>query len=79
MFLRQRKQAKTQWLQDPNQSSVENLNNVRREPGIHFRNKKKEYLKAKIEGLETNSKTKISVTRIGASMTLRRFTNLEIT
>jgi hypothetical protein len=43
------------WLQHPNQSSVHNLNNVRREASWHVRNKKKEYLKAKIEELETNS------------------------
>jgi len=42
-----------QWIQDPSQSNVDNLNNVRR-----FRNKKKEYLRAKIEELETNSKIK---------------------
>jgi hypothetical protein len=28
-FLDQRKQAKMQWLQNPNQSNVDNLNNVR--------------------------------------------------
>jgi len=48
-----------QWLQDPSKSTVDNLNNVRREDSRHFRNKKKEYLKAKIEELETNSKIKI--------------------
>jgi hypothetical protein len=30
-FLDQRKQTEMQWLQDPNQSTVGNLNNVRRE------------------------------------------------
>jgi hypothetical protein len=34
------------------------LNNVRRDASRHFRNKKKAYLKAKIEELETNSKLK---------------------
>ena len=29
IFLDRRKQAKTQWLQDPNQSNVDNLNNVK--------------------------------------------------
>jgi len=29
IFLDQRKQAKMQWLQDPNQSNVDNLNNVK--------------------------------------------------
>jgi hypothetical protein len=33
-----------------------NLPNVRREASRHFRNKKKKYLKAKINELETNSK-----------------------
>ena len=57
-FLDQRKQAKIQWIQDPSQSNVDNLNNVRRDASRHFRNKKKEYLKAKIEELETNRKIK---------------------
>jgi len=56
--LDQRKRAKMQWIQDPSQSNVDNLNNVRRELSRHFRNKKKAYLKAKIEDLETNSKNK---------------------
>jgi hypothetical protein len=34
------------------------LHNVRREASRHFRNKKKEYLKAKINELETTSKNK---------------------
>ena len=57
-FLDQRKQAKIQWVQDPCQSNVDNLIHVRREASRHFRNKKKEYLKAKIEEPETNSKIK---------------------
>ena len=40
----------------PNQSNVDILNNVRREVSRHFGNKKKAYLRAKIEELETNSK-----------------------
>jgi hypothetical protein len=47
-----------QWLQDPNQSSVGNLNHLKCEDSRHFRNKKKEYLKAKIDVLVTNSKVK---------------------
>ena len=39
-FLAQRKQAKMQWLQDPNQSNVDDINNVRRESNRHFRGKK---------------------------------------
>ena len=45
-----------QWIQDPGQSNADNLNNVRRDASRHFRNKKKAYLRAKIEELETNSK-----------------------
>ena len=45
-----------QWLQDPNQSSVDNLNNIRHIAVRNFRNKKKEYLEAKIDELEINSK-----------------------
>ena len=46
-----------QWLQDVNQKkNVDNLNSVRREASRHFRNKKKEYLKGKMDVLETNSK-----------------------
>jgi len=77
-FSDQRKQAKMQWLQDPNQSKVDNLHNLRREANIHFRNKKKEYLKAEIEELVTKSKMKILRTCIGASMTSRRVTSLEL-
>ena len=45
-----------QWIQDPNRSNVDNLNNIRRDASRHFRNKKKAYLKVKIEELEINSK-----------------------
>jgi hypothetical protein len=54
-FLYQRKQAIMQWLQDPNQSNGDDINNVRREASSHFRNKKNAYLKAKIIELETKS------------------------
>ena len=53
-FLDRRKRAKMQWIQDPSQSKVDNLNSVRREVSRHIRNKKKAYLRAKIEELETN-------------------------
>jgi len=49
-----------QWVQDPSQSNVNNLNAVRCEASRHFRNKRKAYLKAKIEELENNSKIKNS-------------------
>jgi hypothetical protein len=40
-LLDQRKQAKMQWVQDPSQSFVDNLNNVRREASRHFRKKRR--------------------------------------
>ena len=43
-----------QWVQDPSQSNVDNLNSVRCEVSRHFRNKKKGIF----EKLETNSKIK---------------------
>ena len=47
-----------QWLQDSYQSNVHNLNSVRCEASRHFKNKKRKYLKAKTNELETNSKIK---------------------
>ena len=55
-FLDQRKRAKIQWIRDPSQSNVDNLNKVRLEVSRHFRNKKKAYLRAKIEEHGTNNK-----------------------
>jgi hypothetical protein len=57
-LLNQRKQAKLQWLQDPSEVNGDNLNNVRREACRHFRTKKREYLKDKINVLVTNSNNK---------------------
>ena len=57
-FFDQRKLANMQWLRDQNQSNIGNLNNVRREASRHFRNKKKDFLKAEIDELETNNKNK---------------------
>jgi hypothetical protein len=56
--LDQWKQVKMKWLQVSNQNNIDNMNNVRHEESRHFRNKKQEYLKAKIDELETNSKIK---------------------
>jgi len=55
-FLDQRKRVKMQWIQDPSQSNVDILSNVRREVSRHFRDKMKAILRDKIEELETNSK-----------------------
>jgi hypothetical protein len=54
----QRKQAKLQWLQNPNQINGDNMKNLRSETSRTFRNKKREYLKSKINELETNNKNK---------------------
>jgi len=56
-----REQDKMQWLHHPNQSSVGNINNVRRETSRHIRNQKKEYLKVKIDELGTNSEIKKNI------------------
>ena len=40
-----------QLVQNPSQSNVDNLNNIRHEARRHFRNKEKEYLKTKLEEL----------------------------
>jgi Fe-S cluster assembly ATPase SufC len=43
-------------LQDPSEINGDNLNNVEREASRHFKNKKREYLKEKVNELATNSK-----------------------
>jgi hypothetical protein len=53
-----RKQAKLQWLQDPSVVNEDNLRNVRRKACRHFRNKKGQYLKGKINDFELNSNNK---------------------
>jgi len=40
-FLDQSKRVKVMWIQDPSQSNVDIMNNVRREVNRHFRDKKK--------------------------------------
>jgi hypothetical protein len=53
-----RKQAKLEWKQDRSEANEDNLSDIRREASRHFRNKKREYLKNKINVLESNSKNK---------------------
>jgi hypothetical protein len=48
-----------QWVQHSNQNSIDDLINVRHEASRHFREKKKEYLKSKINEIDTTSKIKI--------------------
>jgi hypothetical protein len=57
-LLDQRKQVKLQQLQDPSEANGDNLNTVRREASRNLRNKKREYLKDKINELATNGKNK---------------------
>jgi hypothetical protein len=57
-LLDQRKQAKLQWLQDPSEINEDNQKIVRCEASRYFRNKKREYVKDKINALATNSKNK---------------------
>ena len=61
-----------QWVQDPSQSNIDNLNNVRRETSRTFRNTKKAYSKDKIEELILTVRLKILGTCIGASVALRK-------
>jgi hypothetical protein len=49
-------QAKLQWLQDSSEIKGDKLNNLRCEASRYFRNKKRAYLKEKINELATKSK-----------------------
>jgi hypothetical protein len=48
-------------LQNPNKISGDNLQGLKRETSRTFRNKKREYLKGKINELETNNKKKLEI------------------
>ena len=66
------------WIQDPSQSNVDNMNNVRRNASRHFRNKKKAYLKLKLRNLKLTVRSTMSETSVGALMTSRKDTRLEL-
>jgi hypothetical protein len=57
-LLDQRKEVKLQLLQGTTEMNGDNMNNIRCEAGRQFRNKKREYLKDKIDEPATNSKNK---------------------
>jgi hypothetical protein len=57
-LLHQRKQGKCRCLQDKIQINANNLNNVRREAGRHFRNNEEEYLRDKLNEVTTHSMNK---------------------
>jgi hypothetical protein len=52
------KQAKLQWLQNSTQINGDNLQNLKCETSRTFRNNKREYLKGKMNELETNNNNK---------------------
>ena len=53
-----RKQAKLNFLQDPTQVNRDNYHSERRETSRALRNKKIDYLKGKLNEIDTNSKNK---------------------
>jgi len=61
-----------------NQSSVDNLSNVRCEASRHFRNENKEFLEAKTYELETNSKIKDIRDLYRCIIDFRRVNSLEL-
>jgi len=63
-----------QWLQDPNQSNIDNLNNIIREASRHVKKNRCNIGELKIYELEI---TKISEICIGLSMILRRVKIIE--
>jgi hypothetical protein len=63
-LLDQRKQVKLQWLQDPSEINGDNLNNAKPEVILHFRSKKREYLKDKLMSLQLTVRTRTSDTSI---------------
>jgi hypothetical protein len=67
-----------QWFQDQRQIRRDNLNIVRREASGDFRNKKREYLKDKINERATNSRNKYNKNLYKGINELRGVTNLEL-
>jgi hypothetical protein len=57
-LLDQMKPAKLQWLQDQSQINGYDMNNIKCEANRHFRNKKREHMKDKINELAAHSKNK---------------------
>jgi hypothetical protein len=59
-LLYQKKQAKLQWLQSPSEINGDNLNGVRCGASRYFRNKKREYIKGRINELQRIVRTRTS-------------------
>ena len=72
------KYTKLLLVQDPSQSNVDNLNNVRSETSRHFRKKMKAYLTVKFVYVETNILMKNIRNCKGTSIILRMATGLEL-
>jgi uncharacterized protein YaaR (DUF327 family) len=53
-----KKQARLRWLQKPSEIRGDNLSDARLEDGRHFRKKKREYLKTKINEIARINKSK---------------------
>ena len=59
MWKKKRKQAKLNWLHEPNEINLENLGNIRRETSRILKNKKREYFKEKTNYIQLNEKNSI--------------------
>jgi hypothetical protein len=57
-IIKSNKQAKFRWLQDPSEINRDNLKCIKLGGSRHFRNKKREGLKGKINELATISKNR---------------------
>jgi hypothetical protein len=68
----QRKQTKLQRLQDQRKINGDYLN-IRNEASRHFRNKKREYLKDKINEVATHSRTRTLETYIGINAFMKSY------
>jgi hypothetical protein len=55
-IIRSKETSKLQWFRDPSDINSDNLNNLRCEASRRFRNKKREYLKYKLNYLPWNCK-----------------------
>jgi hypothetical protein len=77
-LLDQRKQAKLQWLQEPVEIDGDNMNGVRHDANRYFWNKKREYLKDKINEFAKNGNNKNIRDLYRGTRNLRGATNLEI-
>jgi hypothetical protein len=76
--IRLKETSQIAYLLEPIQINCDSLNNIRLEASNYFRNKKSEYLKDKIDELETNCKTKNIRELYRGINELRIFTSLAV-